>query len=148
MNKSDNATVDGVAGQNGWQLAISWVNVGKSPAVRVSTCIEYKVIEQTAVIPSFGMEVVSGSKAIVGQNKIASTNEVFITQDDVANVISNSKQVWIYSKIEYFSVFNSGLSRVSEVCGRLMYKGQAVARDGTVHMRWTIGVAGPQNTCT
>jgi hypothetical protein len=56
--------------------------------------------------------------------------------------------VWVYSKTQYYDIFNQALLRESEACVRITFPGYRKNADGKIEPNWQIQAVGPQNSIT
>jgi hypothetical protein len=73
---------------------------------------------------------------------------VCVGGSDYLSVINRGSAIVIYSVFRYKDLFNSGISRVSEICAKIIFNGQKHEPDGSVVPIWIISAFGPQNTAT
>ena len=150
------ATVGGIASGPGIAFSVTWHNGGRTPATNVQLYMLHKIIRRGRPVPEFDTPTVVQSLGIVGQNKSTSTFSKFVSDFEWMQIRRKSRTLYIYSRAEYFDVFDKDVMRVSEFTAEVMLvgKGSGVVRaseDADVSddiPRIHTAQVGVQNRCT
>jgi hypothetical protein len=141
------AFLDGIKVGDGIGVTVNWINTGRTPAVHVNACIELQFCEVDSDLPNFSVELPLDSRAIVGQNKTFGSIERFVSEKELESIREHRQTLFIYSKAEYFSIFDDKNSFFTEVSMKVTWQGCIRTAGGSITDRLSVQPCGPQNRC-
>jgi hypothetical protein len=129
-------------------IYVSWINGGRTPAVKANLYATAQIIDTNIPPPLFRWSFPAESNVIIGQGKVATTYQCFVSDVEIALARARKKRLVVYSKVEYFDVFNKDIVRLSEATFFIDFNGELVDKDGRRTENIATGFFGPQNGCT
>ena len=142
-------TGDGVTHQSGIMMYIRWKNSGRSPAIKCIMYGEGRLIgikeEIPTIVPMPNADVSHG--LIIAQNQTSGAIPLTIVGADFDRFI-NREIMAVYSKVTYIDVYKPEITRESECCVSVSYRGQILGPNGGRNFTYDIYPRGPQNTAT
>ena len=129
----------------------AWKNRGRSPALRTQIVSTSKLGNFSdeippQFVPSWALTAEAG--APVGPDQSASGPYCPMVDQDRSAIIERRAAWFIYSAVRYRDIFSPEIERISEICVRVRYNGEATDKDGKKSLYWEIVATGPQNTAT
>lgn len=151
-----NSEIDGRTVNDGYMFSPVWINVGRTPAIRVSIRTEFKLVGFSDPLPSFGNSVQASSSPLVyatlGPSMVMKTNEVILDDDQWVSLKTRTHKLFIYCQVVYLDVFSNSDQvserHYSEICLEVIHRGGTISIDGKKGHAFYIRQVAPQNKVT
>jgi hypothetical protein len=130
---------------------VSWINSGRTPALKTNVYIARKICKLGSGVPVFGSVPLSEStnrRATIGANVAVGSAPAYVAGKEFDELMAKRAIVFVYSRAEYVEVFNPNTERVSEVCFGITYKAELITENDTREPVFDMIPMGDQNTCT
>lgn len=143
----NNATVGGKFVANGVFMLINFLNTGKSPCKILEAQQEKRLIDPGEAVPRFElMKSQNQSETIVGPGAQAAPQTVFFNDEERIAFMNSTKDIVVYIRFDYKTVFDKENISRTEVCLRVRYSGGRISFDGRDTPPILIFFEGEQNT--
>lgn len=151
FGEAPNTFVNGIPVGDRFVIYINWINGGRTPAVKVSTTSDFKIVQRPNAgeelnIPIFlpNIDIADG---ITGQNMATSSRPIILTPTEYSQAkLADTELLIVYARIDYFDVFNPAERRTSEVTALASFS--IVEHEGKRRDAITLSFIGAQNRCT
>lgn len=129
----------------GWGFAISWKNLGVTPALSASMLIWTEVVDG-ALAKDFKFDRIAEDHVpvVFGPNMPVTSSYALVGAEDVRKVFAGQKALYLWGWVTYKDVFPASPERQTRFCYRMSVTGdptKAVGPDNIVHWTTTIHVA-------
>jgi hypothetical protein len=133
----------------GVSFRFRWVNSGKTPAIGCELQRQGQIINIRDQIPSFIPGTASQERtAPLLPGVQASSAEWFCSQSDIDAFRAKKKNIFLYARMNYGTVFPGDSRKHTEVCFRVEFAGELMRPDGTQQVRYRYTHVGVQNSAT
>ncbi len=139
---------DNVEVKNGIHFSIKWRNVGRTPSIETSLCVDHCEVVAQGPLPAFDICPSSKTMATIGMDKTATTMMIFLDDETTARFRAQKSYIALYSQARYRDIFTQE-TRVSEICFAIAHSGGTrTDREGVQCDNLIISPQGPQNRTT
>ncbi|BCG77800.1 hypothetical protein [Mesorhizobium sp. 113-3-3] len=141
---------DGVVHAKAIAFSPKWMNTGRTPALKSEALSMGNIIGFEDPIPEFTPKDNDGEvmAMVIGPGVTVNSFPFYVVGDNLTALLGRHKRVAIYSKVTYADVYQPGITRCSECCISIKYKGQHLAENGEVTEIFDVAATGPQNTAS
>jgi hypothetical protein len=148
FNVAANMIHDGGVLKNGFLISASCVNSGRTPAIDAELLVNHAIVEKNAPIPFFDVSSVDNqSIASVVPGTVFGTTQRFISDEDIATLNREETSMYLFTRIDYFDVFDRDTRRVTETTFEITVNGWR-RDEGIRNPNFIVMSAGKQNSST
>jgi hypothetical protein len=143
----ENARGPGVDGASGYRFQIQLRNAGNTPALSANLYSDGRLVPANAEVPAFGetpKNDVESRRGVLAQGVHFSSAPYLLLARDLAALQNRQVRLFLFARIEYEDIFQSGQLRVTEVCVEAKFAG-FVTVNGVQQLDFYFQPSGPQN---
>jgi hypothetical protein len=143
-----NSVIDGKPVEKAMRFAVLWKNCGRSPAIGDTVFIDYKIVPHDSPVPTFKPRTATEHEKaghVVGPGKAINAPHFALEQAKIQRIEDEVDDLYVYSRVSYFDVFQPQTLRWTELCVQVEFNGRSIEKDGSTRPIVGLRFRPPQN---
>jgi hypothetical protein len=143
-----NSALEGNIIKNGYGIAVTWKNSGRTLALNVSCVNKKSLINPGDAIPTFIVDKNDRATEPSSRGVGADIGGYLIPMDDIEadDFRNHRRRVIFYSRVTYTDIFYLNTTRMSEACFELIFAGGTITYNSGRAVPVSMRLVGPQNS--